>query len=47
MLLLDEHHHDWKDQAKLADHRVVVTMPIKLRELRAALAKLVKAVAAH
>ena len=47
LLLLDEHHHDWKEKAKLAEHRVVVSMPIKLRELRHALAKLVKAVNAQ
>ncbi len=47
MLLLDEHHQAWKENAKLADHRVVVSMPIKLRELRRRLAKLVKAVAAQ
>jgi serine/threonine-protein kinase len=34
VLLLDQIHHDWKQQAKVADHRVVAKMPIKMRELR-------------
>ncbi len=41
VLLLGEHHLDWKKRAKLADHRAVVAMPIKLRQLREVLAKLV------
>jgi eukaryotic-like serine/threonine-protein kinase len=41
ILLLDEGHKDWKKKAKLSDHRVVVSMPIKLRHLREVLAKLV------
>lgn len=40
VLLLDEAHQGWRERARLADHRVVVSMPIKLRELRAVLAKL-------
>ncbi|HEV3138365.1 MAG TPA: protein kinase [Pirellulales bacterium] len=41
ILLLDEGHKDWKKKAKLSGHRVVVSMPIKLRHLREVLAKLV------
>ncbi len=41
ILLLDENHKDWKKKAKLNAHRVVVSMPIKLRHLREVLAKLV------
>jgi hypothetical protein len=36
-LLLDQIHHDWQDDAKTAEHRVVAKMPIKMRELREAL----------
>jgi serine/threonine-protein kinase len=41
VLLLGENHAAWKKKAKLNKHRVVMSMPIKLRELRAVLAKLV------
>ena len=41
VLLLGEHHLDWKPQAKLAGHRAVLGMPIKLRQIREVLAKLV------
>ena len=41
VLLLGEHQQDWKKRAKLDKHRVVISMPIKLRQLRAVLAKLV------
>jgi serine/threonine-protein kinase len=41
VLLLGEHHLDWKKQAKLAEHRAVLAMPIKLRQFREVLAKLV------
>jgi serine/threonine-protein kinase len=41
VLLLDEHHLDWKAKAKLNKHRVVISMPIKLRALREVLSKLV------
>ena len=34
VLLLDENHHDWTDEAASTDHRVVAKMPIKMRELR-------------
>jgi PleD family two-component response regulator len=34
VLLLDQTHHDWEDEAKVAEHRVVAKMPIKMRELR-------------
>jgi CheY-like chemotaxis protein len=41
VLLLGERHEGWKKKAKLADHRVPVSMPIKLREFRQVLARLV------
>ncbi len=43
VLLLDEKRPDWKKRAQpnLADHRVVVPMPIKLREFRDVLTRLV------
>lgn len=34
VLLLDQVHTDWADEATVADHRVVAKMPIKMRELR-------------
>jgi serine/threonine-protein kinase len=34
VLLLDQAHHDWEEEAKVAEHRVVAKMPIKMRELR-------------
>jgi eukaryotic-like serine/threonine-protein kinase len=37
VLLLDQIHHDWQDDAKTTEHRVVAKMPIKMRELREAL----------
>jgi serine/threonine-protein kinase len=37
VLLLDQIHRDWQDDAKVAEHRVVAKMPIKMRELREAL----------
>jgi serine/threonine-protein kinase len=41
VLLLGEHHGDWKGRAKLGGHRVAIKMPIKLRQIREVLAKLV------
>ena len=41
LLLLGEKQQEWKSQAKLDKHRLVVSMPLKLRELRALLGKLV------
>jgi serine/threonine-protein kinase len=41
VLLLGERHTGWKKKARLAGHRVSVTMPIKLRKFREVLAKLV------
>jgi serine/threonine-protein kinase len=41
ILLLAENQQKWKSQAKLDKHRVVISMPVKLRELREALGKLV------
>jgi serine/threonine-protein kinase len=41
VLLLGEHQRTWKQRAKLNKHRVVMSMPIKLRQLREVLAKLV------
>jgi DNA-binding response OmpR family regulator len=46
VLLLDEHHTEWKAKAKLNKHRVVVSMPIKLRSLREVLSQLVPTTAA-
>jgi len=34
VLLLDESHLTWEDQAQQNDHRTVAKMPIKMRELR-------------
>jgi serine/threonine-protein kinase len=34
VLLLDQVHHDWLEEANTADHRVVAKMPIKMRQLR-------------
>ncbi len=34
VLLLDESHSHWEEDAQTSDHRVVVKMPIKQRELR-------------
>ena len=41
ILLLGENHHSWSKKAQLDDHRVVVAMPIKLKEFRDLLARLV------
>jgi serine/threonine-protein kinase len=41
VLLLDQPQHAWKDRAKMADRRVVLTMPITMRQLRESLSKLV------
>jgi CheY-like chemotaxis protein len=43
LLLLAEKQKTWKAQAKLDKHRVVISMPIKMRELRDTLAKLLPA----
>jgi PleD family two-component response regulator len=34
VLLLDQVHGEWADEAAVADHRAVAKMPIKMRELR-------------
>lgn len=34
VLLLDERHGDWEEEARVAEHRRVAKMPIKLRALR-------------
>ncbi len=34
VLLLDQNHIHWEEQAQLNDHRAVAKMPIKMRELR-------------
>ena len=34
VLLLDQQHVDWEEEAQVSDHRVVAKMPIKLRQLR-------------
>lgn len=40
VLLLDENQLQWKSQAEAADHRLVLTMPITMKDLRATLATL-------
>jgi len=42
LLLLDEHQQAWKEQANTADHRRVLSMPITLKTLREALARLIR-----
>jgi serine/threonine protein kinase len=37
VLLLDQNHAHWDDEAQAAEHRAVAKMPIKMRELRSAL----------
>jgi serine/threonine-protein kinase len=34
VLLLDQTHQHWESEAKVADHRAVAKMPIKMRDLR-------------
>ena len=41
VLLLDEAHLEWKTEAKTAEHRTIVSMPLKLRQLRQILANLI------
>ena len=41
VLLLDEHQAAWKRNARLAEHRVVVPLPITMKQLRDMLSKLV------
>jgi eukaryotic-like serine/threonine-protein kinase len=43
MLLLDETQHKWQAQARTARHRLVLPMPITMKQLRAALAELAPA----
>jgi serine/threonine-protein kinase len=40
ILLLDRVQKDWKPHAKLADHRTVLVMPIKMRQFKAAIDEL-------
>ena len=40
VLLLDEPQKDWKEQATVAEHRIVLTMPITMKDLRSKLAEL-------
>jgi serine/threonine-protein kinase len=37
ILLLEEYQKDWKDEALVADHRIVLTMPITMKQVRSAL----------
>ena len=37
VLLLDQNHGHWEDEAQTSEHRAVVKMPIKMRDLRGAL----------
>ena len=41
VLLLDEHQRQWKLETKTAEHRIVLPMPITMKQLRTALTKLV------
>lgn len=41
MLLLGHRHGDWQPRAELAPHRVSIAMPLKLKQLRSLLARLV------
>ena len=43
VLLLDESQHQWKSQANTAAHRIVLPMPITMKQLRATLAQLLPA----
>lgn len=43
LLLLDENQQGWKDQAKTADRRLVLAMPITMKKLRETLAQLILA----
>jgi len=40
VLLLDVPQKDWKEQASVAEHRIVLTMPITMKDLRSKLAAL-------
>ena len=40
LLLLDEPQKGWKEQASVAEHRIVMTMPITMKDLRSKLAAL-------
>ena len=40
VLLLDAAHKDWKQQASVAEHRIVLTMPITMKDLRSTLTAL-------
>ena len=42
LLLLDEPQKGWKEQATVAEHRIVLTMPITMKELRSQLAALLE-----
>lgn len=42
MLLLEESHKDWQNRAIQASYRVVLTMPITLKQLRSTLASLIE-----
>ena len=37
VLLLDQNHNHWEEEAQQSEHRVVAKMPIKMRDLRGAL----------
>jgi len=43
VLLLDESQQKWKSQAHTDRHRVVLSMPITIKQLRAALEQLLAA----
>ena len=37
VLLLDQNHHHWEEEAQTSEHRAVAKMPIKMRDLRGTL----------
>jgi len=47
VLLLDENQRKWKQEARTSEHRVVLPMPITMKQLRSTLAKLVGTKAGH
>lgn len=42
VLLLDQEHRSWAEEADTTEHRVVAQMPIKMRELRELLIDITK-----
>ena len=42
VLLLDQNHHEWAEEAEASEHRVIAKMPIKMRQLREVLIEVTK-----